>query len=70
VHDGQRLRHRPGRLQVFVAASREAIDGVVAGHGHLRDLVAQGWIGLHAVEQATAACWWRSPRGGWVPLGA
>ena len=66
VHDGTRLRHRPVRLQVFVAATREAIDGVVAGHAHLRDLVTHGWISLHAIEQTTAVCWWRSPVGGWV----
>lgn len=68
VHDGTRLRHRPVRLQVFVAASRDAIDGVIAGHAHLRDLVDHGWISLHALDQTTAACWWRSPVGGWVPV--
>ena len=46
----------------FVAASREAIDRVVAGHGHLRDLVSQGWISVHAIEPAIAICWWRLPR--------
>ncbi len=68
VHDGTRLRHRPVRLQVFVAASRDAIDGVVAGHAHLHDLVNHGWISLHALDQMTAACWWRSPVGGWVQV--
>jgi uncharacterized protein YbcC (UPF0753/DUF2309 family) len=68
VHDGQRLRHRPVRLQVFVAASRTAIDGVIAGHQHLRDLVSHGWISVHALDQATAQCWWRSPVGGWVAV--
>ncbi|GDY12573.1 UPF0753 protein [Planctomycetota bacterium] len=68
VHDGSRLRHRPLRLQVFIAAQTARIDQVVAGHAHLRDLVANGWIGLHAVDPATARCSRRLPTGGWQPL--
>jgi uncharacterized protein YbcC (UPF0753/DUF2309 family) len=70
VHDGTRLRHRPLRLQVFIAADPAHIDAVVAGHAHLRDLVANGWIGLHAITAATAACRRRLPAGGWVPAAA
>ena len=32
VHDGERLRHTPRRLSVFVEAPRDAIDGVIAAH--------------------------------------
>ncbi len=68
VHDGQRLRHRPARLQVFVAAAPERIDQVVAGHPHLRDLVSHGWLCLHTLDPATAACRRRLADGQWVQV--
>ncbi len=65
VHDGTALRHQPIRLQVLVAAAPAAIDTVVAGHAHLRDLVANGWIALHTLDPATGACQRRNPAGDW-----
>ena len=65
VHDGQHAQHRPVRLQVFVAAAQTAIDGVIAGHAHLTDLVRNGWISIHSIEQGSARCARRLPIGGW-----
>lgn len=68
VDDGRRPRHQPLRLQVFVAAGTQRIDAVVAGHGHLRDLVEHGWIVLHAIDVRTAGCLRRRPGGAWLPV--
>ncbi len=46
VHDGQRLRHQPLRLSVFIEAPRAAIDAVLARHAAVRDLVQHGWLYL------------------------
>lgn len=50
VHDGQVLQHEPLRLQVLVAAPRDAIAEVVGGHDHLRALCDNGWIALYAID--------------------
>lgn len=68
VHDGQRARHRPLRLQVFVAAERANLDSIIAGHAHLRDLVEHQWIGMHAISADAATCWRRRPGGHWQEI--
>ena len=65
VHDGAAFRHEPIRLQVMVAAERQRIDAVIAGHAHLRDLVQHGWIALHSLDPATGACRRRLADGTW-----
>jgi uncharacterized protein YbcC (UPF0753/DUF2309 family) len=66
VHDGERLRHTPRRLSVFVEAPREAIDGVIAAHETVRRLVDHGWLHLLAVEGETVPSFHRRrPGGGW-----
>jgi uncharacterized protein len=66
VHDGERLRHTPRRLSVFVEAPREAIDGVIAAHETVRQLVDHGWLHLLAIEgDATPTFHHRRPGGGW-----
>ncbi len=66
VHDGARARHRPLRLQVFVAAEPARMDAVIASHAHLRDLVQHQWISLHSIEVSTALCRRRGPDGTWA----
>lgn len=72
VHDGERLRHAPLRLSVFVEALREAVDGVLAAHDTVRRLVDHGWLHLFAMEAeaegegATVRCWQRQRGGGWA----
>jgi len=68
VHDGQRARHRPLRLQVFVAAERANIDKIIVGHAHLCDLVEHQWIGMHAISADAATCWRRRPGGHWEEM--
>ena len=50
VHDGQRLIHEPLRLNVLIAAPEAAMDAVLAKHAGVRDLVANGWVFLHALS--------------------
>lgn len=47
VHDGTRERHEPLRLSVFIDAPADAIDGIMAKHAVVRDLVHNGWLFLH-----------------------
>jgi uncharacterized protein YbcC (UPF0753/DUF2309 family) len=68
VHDGERLRHTPLRLSVFVEAPREAIDGVIAAHETVRRLVDHGWLHLLAIEGDRLPRFHRRLRGGgWEP---
>ena len=70
VHDGERLRHLPQRLQVVVEATPERIDAVVARHEHLRHLIHHGWIVLLALNPA-GSDWQRfHPGRGWQPEAA
>jgi uncharacterized protein YbcC (UPF0753/DUF2309 family) len=68
VHDGTSPRHEPIRLHVMVAANPARIDAVVAGHEHLRDLVTNQWIVLHALDPVSGECQRRMPAGGWTIL--
>jgi hypothetical protein len=66
VHDGERLRHTPRRLSVFVEAPRDAIDGVIAAHETVQRLVDHGWLNLLAIEgDAVPTFHRRRPGGGW-----
>ena len=52
VHDGTRFVHEPLRLSVFLEAPRAQIDGVIARQSGVRDLVENGWVHLHAIDDA------------------
>lgn len=64
VHDGQRPRHTPRRLSVFVEAPRDAIDGVIAAHQTVRRIVDNGWLHLFAIEGGVTPTFRRRRRGG------
>jgi uncharacterized protein YbcC (UPF0753/DUF2309 family) len=69
VHDGERLRHTPRRLSVFVEAPREAIDAVIAAHETVRRLVENGWLHLLAIEGDAAPTFHRRRGDGvWSPV--
>ncbi len=66
VHDGERLRHEPLRLSVFIDAPRASIDAVLAEQGTVRDLVDHGWLHLLALEgDSVPTCYRRCYGGGW-----
>ncbi len=64
VHDGQRFVHEPLRLSAFVEAPRAAIDTVLARHAAVRDLVENGWLHLHAIDD-DGGILRRESHGGW-----
>jgi uncharacterized protein YbcC (UPF0753/DUF2309 family) len=64
VHDGERLRHTPRRLSVFVEAPRDAIDAVIAANETVRRLVDHGWLHLLAIEGDAVPAFHRRQRGG------
>jgi uncharacterized protein YbcC (UPF0753/DUF2309 family) len=49
VHDGKGFVHEPLRLNVFIAAPIEALNGVIAKHESVRDLVDNRWLHLFAI---------------------
>jgi uncharacterized protein len=51
LHDGRQWRHEPLRLQVFVEARRGAIDAVLLASEDFRNLVANSWLNLIAIEE-------------------
>ena len=46
LHDGNRWRHTPLRLSVFIEAPAAAIEKVMGTHQVVSDLVGNGWIHL------------------------
>ncbi len=69
VHDGDKLRHEPIRLQAFIAAPEAAIDAIIARHPDLHNLLVNQWIFLHALDPENAAVkLWTSP-GQWAEVG-
>jgi uncharacterized protein YbcC (UPF0753/DUF2309 family) len=67
LHDGERWRHTPLRLSVFIEAPRDAIDAIVARHALVHQLPAHGWLVLFHIEPGgQAIAQWR--RDGWQPI--
>ncbi|HET8807901.1 MAG TPA: DUF2309 domain-containing protein [Methylophaga sp.] len=46
IHDGCQWRHQPLRLSVYIAAPKEAIEKIIAGHETVRQLVDNNWLFL------------------------
>jgi uncharacterized protein YbcC (UPF0753/DUF2309 family) len=49
VHDGTRFMHDPLRLNVFIAAPLDAINGVISKHEMVRQLIDHRWLHLFAM---------------------
>jgi uncharacterized protein len=64
LHDGQRWRHTPLRLSVYIEAPQAMIDAVLARHEVVRQLVFNGWLHLLQIDPASGQVWQRRP-GGW-----
>lgn len=50
LHDGERWMHAPLRLGVFIEASRDAIDRVLAKHAKVCELVDNEWLHLFQLD--------------------
>jgi len=51
LHDGKRWVHEPLRLSVFIEAPQVAIDGIIARHNLVRQLVENGWLNLFRIGE-------------------
>jgi len=65
LHDGQRWVHEPLRLTVVIDAPAARIEGVLARHPAVRQLVDNGWLHLWRFEGAGLQ---RHAEGRWVAL--
>jgi uncharacterized protein YbcC (UPF0753/DUF2309 family) len=54
VHDGVNYIHEPHRLNVFIEAGEAAMDGVIAKHQGVADLLNNGWVRLHSIADGGA----------------
>jgi uncharacterized protein YbcC (UPF0753/DUF2309 family) len=68
LHDGEHWRHTPLRLSVFIDASRDRIDRIIARHGTVRRLVDNRWLHLFrfadiGIERRHAGRWVAWDRG-------
>jgi uncharacterized protein YbcC (UPF0753/DUF2309 family) len=54
VHDGTRFVHEPLRLNVFIAAPEVAMDDIMRRHAGVCDLVTNGWVRLHSLNDGGA----------------
>lgn len=66
IHDGTDYRHHPLRLLVVLAAPREAITSIVDKHELVRNLLANDWLQLIAVEEG--AQYRHTPQLSWEEL--
>jgi uncharacterized protein YbcC (UPF0753/DUF2309 family) len=55
MHDGDDWYHEPLRLGVFIEAPADAIDGIIARHGVVRQLVDGEWLHLFSTDTVSGA---------------
>ena len=58
LHDGKQWMHDPLRLSVFIQAPLQAIEGVMAKHASVRQLVENQWLHLFAIGEE-GKCFYR-----------
>ena len=63
VHNGREWMHEPLRLNVYIEAPADAIDGVLAKHAHVRALVDNEWLFLHRIDSSGAGVFQRRADG-------
>ena len=68
VHDGERFTHEPLRLSVFIEAPRDAIEGIIAKHATVRELVDHGWLHLIHVNPDDLSVTRRTAGGKYGPV--
>jgi uncharacterized protein YbcC (UPF0753/DUF2309 family) len=69
VHDGKRFIHEPLRLNAFIEAPIDAINGVIARSKAVRDLVDNRWIHLFVISDAGEVTHRYRGQGNWAPVG-
>jgi uncharacterized protein YbcC (UPF0753/DUF2309 family) len=69
VHDGHTWMHEPLRLSVFVEAPAQMIDGIIAKHTVVRQLVEHEWLHLFRIDPVDGGLY-RRTRDGWYAFSA
>lgn len=69
VHDGAEWVHEPLRLGVYIEAPAAAIDGIIAKHETVRELIEHEWLFLYRIDPHEGGVFART-RWGWMPVGA
>ncbi len=69
LHDGEKWIHEPLRLSVFVQASTQAIDQIMASHDSVRYLATNKWLFLYAIGDPGEPIH-RFIGSGWQPIDA
>jgi len=64
LHDGERWRHTPQRLSVFIQAPQEPMDRIIEAHTTVRHLVDNEWLHLFRLDDA-GGCWRYTAVRGW-----
>jgi uncharacterized protein YbcC (UPF0753/DUF2309 family) len=65
VHDGEHWRHTPLRLTVVIQAPRQLIEGVIAKHQTVRQLVENRWLYLVRLDDKRAEIYTGGKWQGW-----
>jgi uncharacterized protein YbcC (UPF0753/DUF2309 family) len=65
LHDGERFRHTPLRLSVFIQAPQAPIDDIIARQTTVRQLLDNEWLHLFRLGDE-AGVWRYRPGGGWI----
>jgi len=65
LHDGETLHHLPLRLSVFIEAPQAAVDGMLAKHAAIRQLLDNAWLFLFLIDPAGGGIL-RYRRGQWI----
>lgn len=55
VHDGEKWRHTPLRLNVYIAAPREAIENIINKHETLSQLINNEWLYIFQLDAESKA---------------
>jgi uncharacterized protein YbcC (UPF0753/DUF2309 family) len=66
IHNGEDYVHEPRRLSVYVEAEPRVIGAILEANPSVRDLFANGWIHLFALQGSE--CLRFREDGAWVPL--
>ncbi|MBU1822585.1 MAG: DUF2309 domain-containing protein, partial [Bacteroidetes bacterium] len=51
VHDGKNYQHEPLKLNVFIEAPIDAMNGILEKHASVRNLCDNGWLNLLAINE-------------------
>lgn len=64
LHDGSAWRHQPVRLNVYIDAPKNAINGIIQKHAMVKDLIENQWLCLFQWDTESNSIW-RHNKGAW-----